>query len=441
MTLSRLSLKTKVAVCGLILLLGWVLWVPLASLYSQDLDSFETEVPFGFRMTFFKGPADSTRCLLTINVDNKNLLFYRGPNYFEAHYEAFLSMRDTKTHHILKGVWEKKVRVPNYDETSLDAAYDPLEWEANAPPGKFDGFIEIKDVQANTYGNGRVSVAVPDFSRNLPKLSTPMFYDPGKIVEGDTPPVPPQEDYLHQAALKYPAGKPIFFLIEAYADSAAPPKDWKLTAEVVKELMLFPRIDVKLEDGVCRQRKLIEVPTKTMGLGTYEVEVSLRDVNNNSMARASSFKFRIIKSADWIDTNVQDEIRYLKYLVSDREMKRLLSIPEKEQADALKVFWQKIDPVPATAINELRVQYFERIDYANKHFTTEQKEGWETNMGEVYILLGPPSEIYGSRLNQIWVYERENLVLYFFSHNLRNRDEFDEYIRTRRWWKDSGEAK
>ena len=62
-------------------------------------------------------------------------------------------------------------------------------------------------------------------------------------------------------------------------------------------------------------------------------------------------------------------------------------------------------------------------------------------MGEVYILLGPPSEIYGSRLNQIWVYERENLVLYFFGHNLRNRDEFDEYIRNRRWWKDSGETR
>src|SRR3990172_4413764 len=126
-TLSRLSLKAKTAVCGLILLLGWSLRPPIASLYSQDLDSFENEVPFGFRMTFFKGPADSTRCLLTINVDNKNLLFYRGPNYFEAHYEAFLSMRDAKTRHILKGVWDKRLRVPNYDETSLEATYDPLE--------------------------------------------------------------------------------------------------------------------------------------------------------------------------------------------------------------------------------------------------------------------------------------------------------------------------
>jgi len=55
-------------------------------------------------------------------------------------------------------------------------------------------------------------------------------------------------------------------------------------------------------------------------------------------------------------------------------------------------------------------------------------------------MLGPPTEIYGSRLNQIWVYERENLVLYFFNHSLRDRSDFDEYIRLRRWWRDSGES-
>ena len=74
--------------------------------------------------------------------------------------------------------------------------------------------------------------------------------------------------------------------------------------------------------------------------------------------------------------------------------------------------------------------------------TVPPAEGWETDMGELYIMLGPPSEIYGSRLNQIWVYEQiwgnewENLVLYFFNHNLRSRHEFDEYVRNHRVWND-----
>ncbi len=418
---------------------GLILLIPHSA--AQELSSFKSDIPFSLRMSFFRGKADSTRCLITLIVDNRNLLFYRGSNYYEAQYEIFLSMRETKTHSLLKGDWEKKVRVPTYDETSLAAHFDPLRREVSVVPGKYEGFVEIKDVQANTYGNGRVSVTAPDFSKNLPKLSTPLFYDPGELSKNASPKIPAPEEPLREASLKYPAGKPIFLLLEIYSDSTNPPEGWKVTAEVVKALMLFPRVEKFLEDGACYQRKMLEIPTKTMGLGTYEIEVSLRDKRNSILARTSTFKFRIIKSPEWIAENSENEIRYLKYLVSDNELKRLLNLSKEEQVKALQEFWKKMDPVPATAINELRVQYFERIDYANRNFTTEQREGWETNMGEVYVMLGPPSEIYGSRLNQIWVYERENLVLTFFGHNLRNRDVFDEYIRDRRWWRDSGDSK
>ncbi len=404
-------------------------------LCAQDLHSFENDVPFGFRMSFFKDDGDSTLCLITITVDNKNLLFFRGSGHYEAKYEAFLNMRETETRSILKGLWDKTVRVPSYDETSLAKLFDPLTVTTRAWPGKYEGFVEVKDIQANTFGNGRVSVQVPDFNSDLPKLSTPLFYAvPEGLPPGQQPDLPPGGVIPAEGSLKVPSGKPIWLMVEVYADSSAPPEGWKLTAEVVKALMLFPRIDVELEDGLLRQRALIEVSTGTMGLGAYELDVQLRDENNTSLARATSFKFRIVRSADWVTKNYKNEIKYLRYLIPEEEMERLQGIPEEEQATALEKFWVKIDPVPATAINELRVQYFERIDYANRHFTTEDHEGWETNMGEVYILLGPPTEIYGSRLNQIWVYEYEGLVLHFFGQNLRNRNEFDEYIRLRRWW-------
>jgi len=399
---------------------------------AQELSTLKSEIPFSLRMCFFKGPADSTRSLLTVSVDNKNLLFYRGGNYFEAHYEVFLSMRETKSHYHVRGDWDKILRVPSYDETILASYFDPLKRELNLLPGKYEGFIEVKDMQAMTYGNGRLSVSVPDFSKDLPKLSTPLFYEPGETTDNPSPPIPGPNDPIPTASLKYPAGKPIFLLIEVYSDSTVPPDGWTLTAEVVKELRVFPRIEEPLSDGIYVQRKLLKIPTKTMGLGTYQIEVSLRDKTNTILARASSFDFRIIKSALWVDQNYENEVRYLKYLATKKEMKKLLETPEHERAAALKAYWDKLDPVPATPINELKIQYFERIDYANKHFTTEDREGWETNMGEVYIMLGPPTEIYGSRLNQIWVYEVENLVLYFFNYNLRNREVFDEYVRLRR---------
>lgn len=407
--------------------------VNISLVYGQEVQNFENEIPFNLRMAFFRGPADSTRCLITVAVENQNLLFFRRTAHFEGSYEAFLSMRENESHNMLRGLWRKDLQVPSYDETTLEKHFDPLQTEMNVKPGKYEGFAEVKDLNAHTYGNGRVSVNVPDLTENLPKLSTPFFYE--AVENADSLANPQMEvSAIKSASLQYASGQPIFLMIEVYADSSNPPRGWKLTAEVVKALMVFPRVEAPLTDGLLTQRKLIRLPSQTLGLGSYEVDIYLRDEKNQSLARATSFTFRIVKSESWISDNYLQEIRYLRYLASEKEIKALMGVPEEQRQAALDGFWQKIDPVPATAINELKVQYFERIDYANSHFSTDQREGWETNMGEVYILLGPPTEIYGSRMNQIWVYEVENLVLYFFNQNLRNRSVFDHYVRERRWW-------
>jgi GWxTD domain-containing protein len=383
-------------------------------------------------MSYSKGLSDSTRCLVTVSVDNKDLHFFRGERSFIASYSVYMMLRHTEKNYLIRTNWKKELHVPNYDQTSLAERNDPMYNYLLMAPGKWEGFVEIKDNNAVSYGDGPVSVVVPDFSRDLPRLGTPVFFDPDSSGPDSLPVKPALEDELIPANLNYPSGKPIFLVVDVYADSTKLPRGWTIVAEVVKPLMVFPQVTVPVEDGLTAQRILLEIPTKTMGLGSYEVELELKDSANSQLARATSFSFRIIKSAEWVETNYSNEVKYLKYIATEKELKELGAVPEGERAQAIKNYWETIDPVPATAINEIKVQYFERIDYANRHFTSEDKEGWETNMGEVYILLGPPVEIYGSRLNQIWVYERENLVLYFFNHNLRNRDEFDRYIRDHR---------
>ena len=39
------------------------------------------------------------------------------------------------------------------------------------------------------------------------------------------------------------------------------------------------------------------------------------------------------------------------------------------------------------------LEYYRRIAYADRHFS-RYGEGWETDMGEVYVKLGPPNTAY-----------------------------------------------
>jgi GWxTD domain-containing protein len=49
--------------------------------------------------------------------------------------------------------------------------------------------------------------------------------------------------------------------------------------------------------------------------------------------------------------------------------------------------------------------YFDRVEEANKLFTS-YKEGWKTDKGMIYIVLGAPDRVQRNREREVWVYNR-----------------------------------
>jgi GWxTD domain-containing protein len=70
--------------------------------------------------------------------------------------------------------------------------------------------------------------------------------------------------------------------------------------------------------------------------------------------------------------------------------KKLATDEEREQF--IKVVWDSRDPDPDTEENEFKEQFYERIAYANEHFTSG-KAGRLTDRGRIYIKFGKPDEI------------------------------------------------
>ncbi|HEU4931950.1 MAG TPA: GWxTD domain-containing protein [Pyrinomonadaceae bacterium] len=70
--------------------------------------------------------------------------------------------------------------------------------------------------------------------------------------------------------------------------------------------------------------------------------------------------------------------------------KKLETDDEREQF--IKIVWDSRDPDPDTQENEFKEQFYERIAYANEHFTSG-KPGRLTDRGRIYIKFGKPDEI------------------------------------------------
>jgi len=64
----------------------------------------------------------------------------------------------------------------------------------------------------------------------------------------------------------------------------------------------------------------------------------------------------------------------------------------EEREEFIKLFWRQRDPDPDTEENEYREQYYERIAYANEHFSSG-KPGWKTDRGRIYIKFGKPDGV------------------------------------------------
>jgi len=84
--------------------------------------------------------------------------------------------------------------------------------------------------------------------------------------------------------------------------------------------------------------------------------------------------------------------------------KKLATDDEREQF--IKIVWDSRDPNPDTEENEFKEQFYERVAYANEHFTSG-KAGRLTDRGRIYIKFGKPDEIEshpagGSYQRQPW---------------------------------------
>jgi GWxTD domain-containing protein len=132
-------------------------------------------------------------------------------------------------------------------------------------------------------------------------------------------------------------------------------------------------------------------------------------------------------------------IQQLKYIADKKEIDKLKKAGSDELLDKFVKFWKDHDPTPGTEINEWMDEYYHRIQYATDNFSVF-REGWKTDMGMIYIIFGPPSDIERhpfdseSKPYEIWYYHTINRYFVFMDES-----GFGEYrLLTRSWeaWRD-----
>ncbi len=100
----------------------------------------------------------------------------------------------------------------------------------------------------------------------------------------------------------------------------------------------------------------------------------------------------------WVTTPETNEdislaIRQMRYLGIADSIDTYEDAEYEDQKAFFDRFWRSRDPNPESEVNELMVEYYGRINYANREFSSFNEGGWLSDRGRILVKFGQPDDI------------------------------------------------
>lgn len=147
-------------------------------------------------------------------------------------------------------------------------------------------------------------------------------------------------------------------------------------------------------------------------------------------AQGAQKKEKLAKTyKQWLDEDVV-------YIITKEERENFLKLATDEARDKfIERFWEIRNSNPGSPNNEFREEHYKRLAFANARFGVgSTEEGWRTDRGRAYILLGPPQQkqVFRNAANlypiEIWFYSTGAVGLpHFFYLMFYDRDVTGDY--------------
>lgn len=367
---------------------------------------------FYYDLLCFDSPdAGKTRLDVFVQVPHNQIQFLKSQNKFKAEYLVTVSVFDENRLRLLtEKSWSEKIEVADFDLTIARNSSNLSLRSFVLEPAKYFIRIEVEDKdsrKAFTYNS-------PFEVRNLDKrisISDVMLIANKTIIDGSSKIVPNVSGNIAQQK----GGIPIFF--EIYSDSV---QTIILNYTVVdkNQFTIYSNtVNYNLKEG--RNQVFYYLDTLNAAIGEYLFKVNVQNQNHETFASASK---NIISRLYGIPSSIKDLDKAIEQMIyigntADIEHIRAGSAYESK-LDRFLAFWKKKDHNPVTPDNEIFNEYYRRVEYANKTFSN-YADGWKSDMGMVYIILGAPNNVdrhpfdYNSKPYEIWEYYNINSQFVF----------------------------
>jgi len=350
--------------------------------------------------------SNKTRVDVFIQIPYSEIKFAKADNGFTASYTVTVTVFDEeKVKLVTEKIWSEKVETADFDQTTTrnNSCLSLKSFELN--PATYMFRIAIEDKESGRTFTSENKIIVRKFNKRISMSDIVLIAK--QNPSGKSNSILPN---ISRNAATQKDGLPMFF--EAYSDSARQVKiDFVISGKNDKPIYT---VSEKRDLAKGKNQILYTIKIPSLPLGQYTLNVEIKD----SLSGISD-KARKVFFSRWtsVPTNIKDldkAIEEMVYIANGDQIKYIKEAPnENEKVKRFMEFWKKRDPSPSTEENEFFDEYYGRVAFANANFT-HYTEGWRTDRGMIYILLGAPSNIdrhpfdYNAKPYEIWQYYELN---------------------------------
>jgi GWxTD domain-containing protein len=346
--------------------------------------------------------------------------FTRAGNEFQAAFEVSMRIRDRETDSLLvERAWPETLKVGTYRETQ-GADRILVEKVLPAEAGSYMVEVVAEDRNSGRSGTRREAVTVPELNHGAPFITRPVLYkrDSGGMLQ----PiilfhVPTFDDSLFAQVrlfnLPAPATLATELLLTRFVldtTAAVPPFYYASASGDFQSRSLH----AQRVDTVFRQARRGTFAEGAAGLtlalpplraGLYRVQLELRGVGEGqgSWTLGTGRYFAVMGPSFPRLGTLGEMASAVRYIASESEQDSLASAQAHSNMRSLfDEFWLSRMPDRRLAAETVK-RYSSRIEEANRFFST-YKEGWKTDRGMIYTIMGPPERVEHNASREIWYY-------------------------------------
>ncbi len=402
----------------LLLIFISLLLVQAEHLKAQNNNNFTPKF-FIDLATYESADSGKTKLDVFIKVPYSNIQFLKtGTGYF-AKYSITVSIYNDDDELQLEKLWNEKIGTREFKQTISETSYNISYRSFNIIPDKYKFVCKLEDLESRKHAIFEQEIDVRKYEDSV-EISDVVIVSEFVETEQGLRVIPSISNLVATS------DSSLSFFYEIYSDMERKVKVVYSIKDSKSNLVYNYEYDEEVKRGITETNKILN--GIAFGLGNYQLEVKIID-NDGNIIKGTGRKFS--SKIPGIPSSIKDldlAIKQMQYIASSSEIDELTEIENyEERLENYLNYWKQKDPSPNTVDNEAMNEYYRRVEYANANFKGYFK-GWRSDMGMIYITLGPPDHItrrpyeMDSRPYEIWEYYALNKSFVFI-----DRTNFGDY--------------